>query len=862
MLGKGKQRFDLYILSPTALTAVILIGLGADALGQGLLFRNDVHSMLPVDADRTASIALGDVDGDGDLDAFVGGIPNRLYLNDGNGVFTDATSQIPDAPGRTNSIALGDVDGDGDLDAFIGNGDVRGGGCNYLYLNDGNGVFTDATAQIPADWCNTHAVALGDVDGDGDLDAFLGNYGIVSHNERSREPGLYPQPNSLYLNDGNGVFTDATVQIPADWDFTSAVALGDVDGDGDFDAFIGNGDFAYGENRLYLNDGNGNFSDATAQIPLDSDYTYAVALGDVDGDGDLDAFLGNDDQNHLYLNDGNGVFADATSQIPVDSDYTYAVALGDVDGDGDLDAFLGNASYPGQQNRLYLNDGTGVFTDAASQIAAAEPTYAVALGDVDGDGDLDAFFGIYYDQNRLYLNDGYGVLTDATSQIPADSDETRAVALGDVDGDGDLDAFLGNSDHDQNRLYLNDSYGVFTDATTQIPADSDGTHAVALGDVDGDGDLDVFLGNVGQNRLYLNDSYGVFADTTSQIPVDSDRTWVVALGDVDGDGDLDAFLGNKDSQNRLYLNDGRGIFADTTSQIPVDSDETWVVALGDVDGDGDLDAFLGNRNSQNRLYLNDGNGVFADATGQIPQGGANTVALGDVDGDGDLDAFIGNGGQNRLYLNDGNGVFSDASSQIPVDSDYTYAVALGDVDGDGDLDAFLGNAAWPGEQNRVYLNDGYGVFTDATMQISPDWDRTVAIALGDLDGDGDLDAFAGNEYQSQTYTNLTRQLAWRGVPRIGKPLDLDLYGPADGTYVLAISRRETYRPKPPRGVLRIHPGYVLHTKEGALDSDGHALLTYDLPDDPALVGKSFYWQALVKSPGRFTNLEITTLTDL
>jgi hypothetical protein len=63
-------------------------------------------------------------------------------------------------------------------------------------------------------------------------------------------------------------------------------------------------------------------------------------------------------------------------------------------------------------------------------------------------------------------------------------------------------------------------------------------------------------------------------------------------------------------------------------------------------------------------------------------------------------------------------------------------------------------------------------------------------------------------------------------------------------------------------VLRIHPGFVLHTAEGTLDSDGHALLTYDLPDDPSLVGKSFYWQALVGSPGRLTNLEVTTLTDL
>jgi len=845
MLGKGNRRIDAHALARTALAAVILIGLGVEAVGQGLLFRNDVHSMIPIWLNNSTSVAMGDVDGDGDLDAFFGNAEyqqNQLYVNDGNGVFTNATAQIPeDIPenwGYTLAVALGDVDGDGDLDAFIGNV-----GQNRLYLNDGDGVFTDATAQIPEDSDYTESVALGDVDGDGDLDAFLGRYG----------------QNGLYLNDGSGVFTDATSQIPTDSHWTLSVSLGDVDGDGDLDAFLGN--------RLYLNDGNGLFTDATSQIPADSDDTFAVALGDVDGDGDLDAFLGKWGQNRLYLNDGGGVFTDATSQIPTDSDETSAVALGDLDGDGDLDAFLGNGDWDhGQQNRLYMNDGNGTFNDATAQVLPLDEdsTWAVGLGDVDGDGDLDAFLGGATDdlgftpqQDRLYLNDGNGVFADATDQTLPEIGST--LALGDVDGDGDLDAFLGN------RLYLNDGNGVFTDATNQIPEGEPGP--VAFGDVDGDGDLDAFLGN----GLYLNDGNGVFTDATNQIPESGSRG--VALGDVDGDGDLDAFLSCSGGGNRLYLNDGNGVFTDATDQIP-GGHCGRTVALGDVDGDGDLDALFGTYNivigtgrsdGGTNLYLNDGNGVFTDASSQVPQLAIATaaVALGDVDGDGDLDAFLGTGvyhengswDEDHLYLNDGSGVFTDATSQLPESYRLTYTIALGDVDGDGDLDAFFGK--------YLYLNDGTGIFTDATDQISVgEWWNTDAIVLGDLDGDGDLDAFARHWPRNRLYTNLTRQLAWRGIPRIGKRLDLDLHGPADGTYILGISRHETYRPKPPRGVLKIHPGYVLHTTEGTLDSDGHALLTYDLPDDPSLVGKSFYWQALVKSPGRFTNLEITTLTDL
>src|SRR5690606_23249727 len=117
---------------------------------------------------------------------------------------------------------------------------------------------------------------------------------------------------------------------------------------------------------LWLNDGRGTFGEASSQMPAISDVTYGAALGDVDRDGDLDCVFANHLQDRLYLNDGAGRFTDVTAgRLPVESAQTFANALGDVDGDGDLDLVLGN--YGGaSQDRLFLNDGTGTFTDATS----------------------------------------------------------------------------------------------------------------------------------------------------------------------------------------------------------------------------------------------------------------------------------------------------------------------------------------------------------------------------------------------------------------------------------------------------------------------------------------------------------------
>ncbi|MBN1862560.1 MAG: VCBS repeat-containing protein [Dehalococcoidales bacterium] len=351
----------------------------------------------------------------------------------------------------------------------------------------------------------------------------------------------------------------------------------------------------------------------------------------------------------------------------------------------------------------------GVFELAESNLPSDSYwSWDVALGNVDGDGDLDIVFA-NEGQNGLYLNDGTGVFTGAAANLPGNEMVSWGLALGDVDGDGDLDAIFANTH--QNELYLNDGSGLFRDVTaTSLPEDDDDSRDVALGDVDGDGDLDaIFATRLSYNRLYLNDGSGVFQDASLiQFPGDGGNTRGLVMGDVDGDSDLDVVFANKDWQNRLYLNDGSGVFSDfTLTNLPEDYDNTRRLALGDLDGDGDSDIVFANRRIRNRLYLNDGSGVFQDATAlSLPthEDWSLDVALGDIDGDGDQDIVFANfNEQNKVYLNDGSGVFEDGTeTHLPVDSDSSLGVALGDVDGDGDLDIIFATS----RENRLYINKG------------------------------------------------------------------------------------------------------------------------------------------------------------
>jgi len=343
----------------------------------------DASSNLPDDPSsfQSKDILAVDIDKDGDIDVILANEfqNNVVLLNNGQGVFSQGGSGIPPTEEHdSEAIAVGDFNGDGQNDLiFVSEDDFE----HEYYWNAGNGTFSEPPLFLPFSVCR--AILSEDFNGDNIPDVMLGN----------------KEFNVMMINNGQGEFINQTTdRIPFVSDLTQDLATSDVDGDGDRDIFVANED----GNRLLINDGTGVYTDeSVSRLPqgLNID-SRTVLFEDVDLDGDEDVFLcnvefspGKDPKNRLYLNDGQGFFSDVTeAYFPVYTDQSLDAIFTDFDWDGDPDLLVANVL--GIPMIAYVNDGSGKFTEASTLILGA-PIAIEAFGIAKADFDNDGFEDIY-----------------------------------------------------------------------------------------------------------------------------------------------------------------------------------------------------------------------------------------------------------------------------------------------------------------------------------------------------------------------------------------------------------------------------------------------------------------------------------
>lgn len=751
-------------------------------------------------------VAVGDIDGDGLADVYVVNKtrPNRLFRQIAPFRFEDisSTADVPGGETWGTGATMADVDNDGDLDIYV----CQFNSANLLYLNNGKGVFTEAGADRGLDLVSGSVTgAFEDYDRDGDLDVFV----VTNLLNAIKNPE--GEPDYLFENDGKGYFTEITGKagIKQESGRGHAGTWTDFNEDGWPDLYVSN-DFAVPD-RMYRNNGDGTFTDILEMsVPHIAWFAMGSDAADINNDGMFDLLV---------------------TEMAFTTHLKSKVAMGDMGGLVDYMDTLVTPQY--MSNHLFLNTGTDRFREAArlSGISSSNWSWSPRFEDLDNDGWLDLH--ITNGMVRNFIN------SDLQNTIKRVQSREEAIALmrnspplletnltfrnehgehftrvqaewglghegvsfgsafADFDGDGDLDIIYTNYDAAPS-LYRNDS-----PAGNRIVIELRGTHgnthgigAVAKAHT-GHGlqtrRLTVARGVLSSSQPVLH--FGLGHDKSVDvleiawpsghvqklknlaanmryviIEPDGEATPQVAvMHRTPGNG----LLSNRAEKHGIDFSNKERVFNDMVRQSLLPNRMNTLgagVARADVDGDGHSDIFFaGSAGQKSALYLNDGHGRYRASTQAQPWEDEADVEhmaplLIDIDGDGDSDLLLTSGSvevdagddiyQDKLFLNDGRGTFTEASdSAMPLNNVSSSVVAASDYDRDGDLDLFIGGrvvpGAYPTTPDSFLLENRNGTFHDVTDSVAPGL-RTAGMVTGavwsDADNDGAIDLMVTGEW--------------------------------------------------------------------------------------------------------------------
>ncbi len=608
-------------------------------------------------------------------------------------------------------------------------------------------------------------MAIGDLNGDGQPDLAIANYGSnsVSVLLSTMTPGA------------------TTPSYTAKTDFTTgtgpyAVAIGDLNGDGRPDLAIANAGSASVSVLLSTT----TTGAATPSYAAKTDFTtgtnpVSVAIGDLSGDGRLDLAIANRDSDSVSVLLSATTPGATTPSFAAKTDFTTgigprSVAIGDLNGDGQPDLAIANSASVSVLLNTTVLPADGFDAGPKTEFISGESPVSVAIGDLNGDGRPDLAITNEADANVSLLlstmTPGATTPSYAAKTDFATGDAPRAVAIGDLNGDGQPDLAIANSLSASVSVLLNTTVlpaaaieaGPKTDFTTGVAP-----RAVAIGDLNGDGRPDLAIANEadGNVSVLLNTttpgattpSYAAKTDFTT-----GDAPFAVAIGDLNGDGRPDLAIANSFSDSVSVLLNTTTPGATTPSYAAKTDFATaarpYSVAIGDLNGDGRPDLAIANGNSNSVSVLLNTTTPGATTPSYDPKtdfstgAGPSSVAIGDLNGDGRPDLAIAN------YSNSVSVLLSTTSPGATTPSyaaktDFTtgttpYSVAIGDLNGDGRPDLAIANYS---NSVSVLLSTttpgatmpSYAAKTDFTTGASP-----YSVAIGDLNGDGRPDLAIAN----------------------------------------------------------------------------------------------------------------------